>query len=113
MEQPLTQVDFQDMVWAFFQNCWHVKDWVWNDPIVPQVTKDAVSAMAHSSVVLKVCQEMCNGTKHLAARRGASHDSIDTTIVPGGETINECVIDRGDGELVSGRMLAISAWPNG
>ena len=121
MEQPvdsidddgMTDVDFQDMVWAFFQNCWHVKDWVFNDPVVDQVTKDAVSAGAHASVVLRVCQEMCNGTKHLGARPGASHDHIDTTIVPGGPTIMDCLIDNGAGELVSGRMLAhqcIAEW---
>ena len=114
MEQPgMTEVDFQDMVWAFFQNCWHVKDWVFNDPVVDQVTKDAVSAGAHASVVLRVCQEMCNGTKHLGARPGASHDHIDTTIVPGGPTIMDCLIDNGAGELVSGRMLAhqcIAEW---
>ena len=26
-------VEFQDMVWAFFQNGWHIKDWVRNDPL--------------------------------------------------------------------------------
>jgi hypothetical protein len=65
------------------------------------------------SVVLRVCQEMCNGTKHLGTRPGASHDHIDTTIVPGGPTFMDCFIDNGVGTLVSGRMLAhqcIAEW---
>lgn len=109
----MTDVDFQDMVWAFFQNCWHIKDWVKSDPLVPQLTRDAVMARAHESIALRVCQEMCNGTKHLGARPGASHDHIDTTIVPGCSTIMDCLIDNGTGTLVSGRMLAhqcIAEW---
>ena len=107
-------VDFQDMMWAFFQNCWHVKDWVKNDPILDQATKDSILAWAHKSIVLGVCHDMCNGTKHLGPRPGeASHDHIDTTIVPGGETIMDCLIDNGHGKLVSGRLLAhqcIGEW---
>jgi hypothetical protein len=121
MQQPvesmeddgMTVVDFQDMVWAFFQNCWHVKDWVRSDPIVDQAKKDSVCRWAHASVALRVCQEMCNGTKHLGARSGASHDHIDTTIVPGGPTIMDCLIDNGEGTLVSGNVLArqcIGEW---
>jgi hypothetical protein len=112
-DDGMSDVDFQDMVWAFFQNCWHVKDWLLNDPLVNQVIKDAVNDRVHQSVVLKVCQEMCNGTKHLGARPGASHDHIDTTIVPGGPTIMDCLIDNGAGTLVSGRALAhqcIGEW---
>jgi hypothetical protein len=112
-EQFMTDIDFQDMVWAFFQNCWHLKDWVQHDPLVPALTKTAVIDLAHRSAVLRVCQELCNGTKHLGARPGAAHDHIDMTIVPGGPIIMDCLIDNGSGTLVSGRMLAhqcISTW---
>ncbi len=112
-DDGITHVDFQHIVWAFFQNCWHVKDWVLYDPLVDQVTKDAVCKRAHDSGVLRVCQDMCNGTKHLGSRPGASHDHIDTTIVPGGPIIRDCLIDTGAGKLVSGRMLAhqcIGEW---
>jgi hypothetical protein len=109
----LSDVDFQDMVWAFFQNCWHVKDWLDNDPKVDPATKDAIIARAHQSVALRVCQEMCNGTKHLGSRPGASHDHIDVNITPGGPTTMDCLIDNGAGTLVSGRLLArqcIAEW---
>ena len=29
-----SDVDFQDMMWACFQNCWHIRDWVENDPLL-------------------------------------------------------------------------------
>ena len=34
---------FQDDMWNFFQACWHVKDWVKHDPLVPQPLKDQSS----------------------------------------------------------------------
>lgn len=68
--QQANEVEFQDMTWAFFQNCWHIKDWMSNDPVVPEPTKLAVIKDAHESPVLKLCQELCNGTKHLGERSG-------------------------------------------
>ena len=61
--------DFQDMMWAAFQNCWHVKDWIMSDPNVSDAQKQAVLAMAHQSPDLGACQDLCNGTKHLAPDR--------------------------------------------
>lgn len=112
-DDAMTDVDFQDMVWAFFQNCWHVKDWVQHDPLVNPLDKESVIKSAHASLALTVCQQLCNGTKHLGARPGASHDHIDTTVVPGGPIIRDCLIDNGAGVLVSGRILAhqcVTEW---
>jgi len=30
--EDMDDVEFQDMVWSFFQHCWHVKDWLHHDP---------------------------------------------------------------------------------
>jgi hypothetical protein len=79
----MNDVEFQDMMWAFFQNCWHVKDWIDHDPLVPRGTKDAAIDLAHQSPDLKMCQQLCNRTKHLGARPGASHHHINTSIAPG------------------------------
>jgi hypothetical protein len=110
----MDDVEFQDMMWAFFQNCWHVKDWLRNDPLVSQVVKDAATQLAHQSQHLKMCQELCNGTKHLGARPGASHHHINTTIIPGaGIREMDCIVDDGGGKLISGKQLAsdcIAEW---
>ena len=114
MEEPrANEVEFQDMVWAFFQNCWHVKDWMEYDPVVPRQKKDIVIELAHRSVVLRVCQEMCNGTKHLGARPRAKHQHIELMVDSVGNTEMDCIIDNGQGTEVSGRMLShqcIAEW---
>jgi hypothetical protein len=110
----MDDVEFQDMMWAFFQNCWHVKDWLKNDPLVSQVVKDAAIQLAHKSQYLKMCQELCNGTKHLDARPGASHHHVNTTIIPGaGIRDLDCIVDDGSGKLISGKQLAtdcVAEW---
>ena len=110
----MDDVEFQDMMWAFFQNCWHVKDWIKNDPVLPQSAKDQAIALSHQSPELMMCRQLCNGTKHLERRPGASHHHVNTTIVPG-QGINDmdCLIDDGHGNLISGKQLGhecIAEW---
>lgn len=110
----MDDVEFQDMMSAFFQDCWHVKDWLKNDPSVSQVAKEAVIQLAHQSQYLRMCQELCNGTKRLGARPGANHQHINTTIIPGaGIREVDCIVDDGSGKFISGKQLAsdcIAEW---
>lgn len=112
-------VVFQDNMWSFFQHCWHVKDWVRNDPIVPQATKDLVVTDAEQSRTLTICQDLCNGTKHLKLRTpqsgaGASTKHIEMTIAPEvGRLEMDCIVDDGNGKDLSGKALArdcLKAW---
>jgi hypothetical protein len=99
---PRRDVDYQDDVWAFFQNCWHIKDWLHHDYKVPQSIRDRVIAEAHASRILHVCRDMANGTKHRKLtnrdKRGpvprprAMHMWTSTTIVPGGLTTIDCLL---------------------
>ena len=109
-------VEFQDMMWAFFQNCWHLKDWVAADPLVPREIKKAIIARAEESVLLRVCKEMCDGTKHLGKDRNRStarHKQVAGIVDAHGNIDWDCELDNGVGKLVSGRLLAhqcISEW---
>jgi hypothetical protein len=92
-------VDYQDDVWAFFQNCWHIKDWLNHDYRVPESTRRSALAAANKSTILKVCRDMANGTKHRKLqRRGkptralAVHLWTNTTIMPDGLTTIDCTI---------------------
>jgi hypothetical protein len=88
-------------VWAFFQNCWHIKDWLKHDYRVRKAVRDRVLKAAHQSRVLRVCADMANGTKHrkLTTARGkpvrarAMHLYTNTTMTPGGEpTKIDCLL---------------------
>jgi len=115
----ISDVEFQDMLWSFFQHCWHVKDWLLNDPLASDAQKQVASNMVHQSPALKVCQDLCNGTKHLQLRwpssgSGASHQYVDRIIAPGQGLVEiDCMIDDGHGKLISGKKLArecIAEW---
>jgi hypothetical protein len=118
--EDVNEVEFQDVMWSFFQHCWHVKDWLHNDPLASAAQKQAAIAMAHQpGGPLMICRDLCNGTKHLKLRDpgsgvGASHQFIDMNIVPGqGRFEIDCMIDDGHGNLISGKGLArdcIAEW---
>jgi hypothetical protein len=102
-------VDYQDDVWAFFQNCWHIKDWVKNDPVVADETKARIKHAVEASSVLAICNDIATGTKHRGVHKprvGAEHGYTNMTIVPGGETTLDCMIEFPDGLLRSAREIA-------
>jgi hypothetical protein len=113
--EDISEHDFQDMMWAFFQNCWHVKDWVCNDKHLNGVQKDSVIIMAHQSTELMACRDLCNGTKHLGEKPGARHGHIDTIFnAPGGQPLQrDCIVENASGTEVSGVELGracIAEW---
>jgi len=61
--------DLEDMIYAFFQNCWHIKDWIRTDQSAPQSLKDAAKNPVSRSDALKLTQAIANGTKHLDPAR--------------------------------------------
>jgi len=65
---------YQDNVYAFFMNCYHLKDWIKNDPSVASVV-DNIEAYINNNPALSLCADICNGLKHLrldSARSGES-----------------------------------------
>jgi hypothetical protein len=100
--EPRRDVDYQDDVWAFFQNCWHIKDWLEHDRRVPEVVRDSVKKAAYKSRVLRVCADVANGTKHLKltrrdgkrVRARAVHRWTNTEMTPGGDpTKIDCMLE--------------------
>lgn len=119
MGSHASEVEFQDMMWSFFQHCWHLKDWVKNDPLASPAQKTSVIKQAHNATCLRVCRDLCNGTKHLGLDRkpssgtGASHDHLNITITPGQPWDVDCMIDDGHGKTTSGKQLArdcVAEW---
>jgi len=54
--------DLEDFVFAFFQNCYYLRDWLLK---TSTITRHDMDELFHNSHELKVCRDICNGTKHL------------------------------------------------
>lgn len=54
----------RDDLFAFFMNCYHLKDWIKNDPTVPNL-KAHVERFINETPALSICADLCNGLKHL------------------------------------------------
>ena len=69
--------DLEDFLWASFQNVWHVKDWLYNDPSVDRAVAKAAVSDAERSRPLLIVADMANGTKHylLKNERVGAHDA--------------------------------------
>lgn len=59
--------DCGDAIYAFFQDCYHLKDWIKNDLTSPQRT--SVESFVSHSKNLSLCADICNGSKHLTLIR--------------------------------------------
>jgi len=58
-----TQVidDAEDYSIAFFQGCYHLRDWVLFDQAMP---RPAVDLLFNNHAELRICGDLCNATKH-------------------------------------------------
>jgi len=79
--------EYEDDVWFFFQNCWHLKDWVKNDDNIPQKVKKSIEKDIEKYDALCICADLANRSKHLKLerniRRDAKVSSRDTVINAG------------------------------
>lgn len=72
--------NYQDEVYAFFQNCYHLKDWLQADGYSSGLVSD-VEGFINNSDELKLCADLCNGSKHSKLKRPRTGDT-DTGIGP-------------------------------
>ena len=64
---------YTDDLYAFFQNCYHLKDWIRNDAACSAWSD--VETHITSNRYLRICADLCNGTKHLALIRRRSPEN--------------------------------------
>ncbi|MBI5778390.1 MAG: hypothetical protein HZA49_02920 [Planctomycetes bacterium] len=55
-----------DFIYAFFQNCYHLKDWLIASR--PKLRK-SIEDLFSTNDELQLCQDICNGTKHCELSR--------------------------------------------
>ncbi len=56
--------DAEDFLYAFFQNCYHLRDWV-----LAELSSSDVDSFFRDSLPLRICRDAANLTKHLTLDR--------------------------------------------
>lgn len=62
-----TSPHYEDDVYAFFQNCYHLKDWIKADPTCSNW--GCVENLINTSPDLAICADLANALKHLSRIR--------------------------------------------
>ena len=62
---------YQDDVYAFFLNCYHLKDWIRHDPSAGALSSK-VEAFINATPEMTICADICNGLKHLTVNKPRS-----------------------------------------
>lgn len=57
--------NYVDEIYAFFQNCYHLKDWIKNDETLANTARDAVEPFINANRSMRLCADICNALKHL------------------------------------------------
>lgn len=65
---------YKDDVYAFFMNCYHLKDWIINDPATEADDK-LVENYINKNRELLICADICNGLKHFRLKKERSKES--------------------------------------
>ena len=58
-----SSVAYDDDLHHFMQDCWHLKDWIKNDPVAGIGNSIKAQVLAHKS--LRIAADLANGSKHL------------------------------------------------
>ncbi|PKN92926.1 MAG: hypothetical protein CVU44_12915 [Chloroflexi bacterium HGW-Chloroflexi-6] len=129
--RPINEEElFLDDLYAFFVNCYHLKDWVINDAAI-NIAPEIVESTINSNLFLQLCADICNSSKHLKLRRdGRSGQSpkmseveITTTVsiapdarsVDGGALINylsDFYVETKNGHVMANEIASecLKAW---
>lgn len=61
--------DLLDDIHGFFQNCYHLKDWLKHDPAFTKHTGAQIEVYITNTPELAICADICNSTKHLVLNK--------------------------------------------
>jgi hypothetical protein len=65
----MESLNYEDEMYAFFESCFHLKDWLKNDPAHPLSHPQDAEDLVNGSEPLRWCADVANGSKHLVASR--------------------------------------------
>lgn len=110
--EPKRLNDLEDNLWAFFQNCWHIKDWIRYDAGLEQATRDEIWDEVRKNHTLQIVADIANGTKHFELERPWTQTElapIQVTRTPDGRWTIKHRIRLEDGTEVAAIHLAEQA----
>ncbi len=94
---------YVDFLWAFFQNCWHLTDWITHDPSASMQLKNA-KGKAKKLDSLRMVEKLADGSKHLVPKKKRMIGDIHVRI-PNGTTYTYRVFDDKTGKWIDTLML--------
>ena len=83
--------EMEDFLWAFFQNCWHVKDWIRHDESLGNDLRRRVWDDIQKHQSLLIVADVANGTKHFASKPNLEWVGADSKQI--------CITPNSDGTL--------------
>jgi hypothetical protein len=104
---------YDDDIYHFFQDAWHLKDWIKNDPSEPKVVRDKVESIVNNVSTLRIAADFANGTKHMIltwTREDAQFTERKVTVMlgnPSAVALQERVICLADGSQTTAEKMAI------
>ena len=111
--------NYDDDVYAFFQNCYHLKDWIKNDPAC--VGWSNVEDCISRNTDLSICADLCNALKHLALTRPRSTENpnfagghITLNIADGLDISIKYKVSTSSGDMDAFQLAerCVAAWEN-
>lgn len=66
--------NYVDEIYAFFLNCFHLKDWLKEDSSVPPAARGQVEQWLKDNRALRLCADIANALKHLRLTRKQHSD---------------------------------------
>jgi hypothetical protein len=83
----ISSVDAEDALVHFFQDAYHLKDWIKNDGAIRVASPEK---LINAELAMQICADLANGSKHLKldhnARLGARTPSKHIEVLVGGGT---------------------------
>ncbi len=71
----------EDDIYCFFQNCYHLKDFLKNDDKYTKHDASAIEHYVHNNKWLVICADICNATKHLILKNKPTPTVSDNSTV--------------------------------
>ena len=118
ISQPYqSSVAYGDDLHHFFQDCFHLKDWIKNDPVSGSAS-GRIEAEFQAELPLRIAADLANAAKHLSRthdREGAYVTSTDVTVHLGQSkpADSEFIVTLADRSTHIGQQIAadaIASW---